>query len=429
MRRIPGCRFPVLGWVLLAAVGAGGFGVAQVRVGGELGWQGIAVAGEVNPLAITVENGTGAVLSATLRAEQRLGSGWRGQVLQRLRVPVLLAPGGRTRLLFPWPVEAGSDPITVVLESGGAALAQATLPLRLEVEKPVAVAGALVGPSSGPVLVLSPADLPEEPLLLGPFSAVEVAPAAFVPAVARDALQAWATFGGGAVRGVPVPVATVGLRETDLRQALREHGQRSPPLGLVLGGTAIYLAVLGYALRPLSRRTRSSGIALLLPTFLAFSLFYSVWVEKPHGVITLQYSIIAHNVSRFSYDSLVVVSRRGGVVEIDGWWVERVVPGSQRTARVVSWVWTDRGARTSVEVDPGETLFLYRYGRGWVERGEAVEVGPEGWVGRVEPGFAPLLAAVGGHLREGDQLELDFTADRKGDAVWYVYRLRWMRDG
>ncbi len=432
MRRFAGSWFPILGCAFVAVAAACGpagsrVGVAQVRVGGELGWQGQAVVGEVNPLTITVENGTSSVLSATLRAEQRVGSGWRGQVTQRLRAPVLLAPGGRTRFVFPWPVEAGSEPVIVVVEAGGAELARATLSLRLSVEKPVAVVGSLAGPSSGPAMVLAPEDLPEDPLLLGPFSGVWVAPTAVVAAAARDALQAWVAFGGGAVQGLPMPTGIPSLRDDDLRQALRQHGPRPPPVGLLVGGTLLYLIAVGYALVPLSRRSSSWGAVLVLPVFMAVALFYPVLFGLPHDVSSVEYSMSSDKVAQFCLETLAVTSHRGGVWEVRGWWVERVVPGSQRVGRDVSWLWDSAGLRTVVQVDPGQTLFLFRYGTAWLGSGKEETVGPGTLI--EERGFAPLLAAVGPLLQEGDRVVLDSTAERRGGVAWHVYRLRWERRG
>jgi len=434
MKRFAGCRFPVLGCAVVAAVVAcalpgGLIGIAQVRVGGELGWQGQAVVGAVNPLTITVENGTSSVLSATLRAEQRLGSGWRGQVAQQLRVPVLLAPGGRTRFVFPWPVEAASDPVTIALDAGGVELARATLPLRLTVEKPVAGVGGMVGPSSAPVIVLAPDDLPEDPLLLDPFSEVWVAPTAFVTTAARDALQAWVAFGGGAVTGLPVRPAVGALRDADLQQALREHGPRPPPVGLLIGGTVIYLIAIGYSLPRLSRRSPSRGAALLLIVSVTFALFYPVLFDVPHGTTAVEYSLNVLDVRRFSLDSLGITCDRGGLREVPGWWVERVVPGSQRVGRDVTWEWAADGPRTVIQMDPGQTLFLYRYGSEWFGGGREAVVGPGARVTGAETGFAPLLAVLGPLVQEGDRVFLGVRADRRGGVAWHAYRVRWERDG
>lgn len=433
MRRFAGCQVSVVGCALVAvaataAFSGGAVAIAQVRLGGELGWQGQAVAGEVNPLTITVDNGTRTILSGVVRAEQRVGSGWRGQVAQRLRVPVVLAPGGRTRFVFPWPVEAGSDPITLSIEAGGTELARATLPLRPTVEKPVAVVGALAGPSARAVVVLAPEELPTDPLLLDSFSEVQVAPTAFISAAAQDALRAWVAFGGGVVTGMPTVPAIAPLGEGELRQALRDHGPRPPPVGLLVGGTVIYLIAIGYALPSLSRRSSPMGVALVLTVSLACGLFYPAVFDTPDARTAIEYSLNVWGVERFSRDVLSMVDRRGNRQEIEGWWVERVVPGFERAARDVSWVWESDGPRTVVQVEQGQTLFLLRYGGAWSGGGWEEVVGPGARV-TVESGFGPLLGAVGPLLEEGDRVFLDAVAKRRDGVARYAYRLLWERDG
>lgn len=419
-----------LAWTLVCLVAGATGGWAQVRVWGELGWQGQAVAGAVNPLAITVENGTGSVLSATLRAAQRVGSGWRGQAEQRLQAPLLLAPGGRARFVFPWPVEAGSEPVTVSVEAGGGELARTVLPTRLVVEKPVAVVGTVVTlPSSRPVLALAPEDLPEDPLLLSPFSQVQVAPTALVSSQARDVLLAWATFGGGSVTGLPMPAGVPPLRDGDLYDAVRRHGPRPPPVGLLVGGAALYLIALGYALPSLTRRGRPLGAAGLVALATCFALMYPVLYGSPQTQTVVQYGLTTSQLVRFGMDTLAVTAHRGSLWEGPGWWVERVPPGGEKAVRDVQWVWGRDGARTAVRIDPGQTVFLWRYGPAWVKGGAEQVVGPGRTVTRDDIGFAPLLAAVGSLLREGDRVFLDRAAERQGDLAWYGYRVRWERRG
>jgi len=93
----------------------------------------------------------------------------------------------------------------------------------------------------------------------------------------------------------------------------------------------------------------------------------------------------------------------------------------------VSWLWDSAGLRTVVQVDPGQTLFLFRYGTAWLGSGKEETVGPGTLI--EERGFAPLLAAVGPLLQEGDRVVLDSTAERRGGVAWHVYRLRWERRG
>jgi len=419
-----------LAWTLVCILTAASVGLSQVRVWGELGWQGQAVAGEVNPLTITVENGTGSALSATLRAEQRVGSGWRGQADQRLRAPILLAPGGRARFVFPWPVEAGSDPVALIVEAGGKEIVGATLPVRLAAGKLVAVVGTPIAlPTSGPAVFLAPDDLPEEPLFLGPFSHVQVAGAALISAKARDALAAWIAFGGGSVEGVPAPVAIPRLRDDDLRDAVRLHRPRRPPALLLVGGTVLYLIAMGYGLPPLSRGRKPWLVGSLVLAASAFAWFYPQLYGIPDAITSVQYGISATNVARFCLDTLAIAVHKDGRWEGSGLWVERVLVGGERIGRDVEWSWGSDGVRTTVTIQPGKTVFLWRFGPAWAGGTTVSTVGADGVVPRVGAGFAPLLAAVGPLLQEGDRLFLDREEERLGPLVWYRYRLRWARHG
>lgn len=431
MTRFTGHGFPMrLHWqravpLVLAAVWClvGGAGaVAQIRVGGELGWEGRAVVGEVNPLTITIENGTSTILIGTLVAEQRVGSAWRGQATQRLEAPLVLAPGGRARFAFPWPVEAGSEPVAIRVQGDGVELARATIPLRLAVEKPVAIVGTWVGElDAGPVVFLAPEEIPPDPFFLSPFSRIRIASPATVPAPSVASLRAWAAYGGGEVEGLPTVPSVSPPTDADLRAALRLHPPRPPPLGALIGGTALYLFLLGFALPPLARRARSPWISLLLIVSLAFSLMYGVLCEFPPSVNLIQYRLLLPDDIRFSLDTLLIVPQREGVWEVAGWWVERVPAGGERVATVVEWVEGGDGPRTRVALGAGQAAALWRYGPAWVEGGEEVVVGQGG---RVDVGaaFAPLVAAIG--AAEGDRLFLDWAKERWGEVAVYTYRLR-----
>ncbi|HPD06831.1 MAG TPA: hypothetical protein PLC08_03010 [Candidatus Bipolaricaulis sp.] len=414
-----------VGWAVLCVVAVAQPGWAEVWVGGELGWQGQAVLGAVNPLTITVTNGTSSVLSATLRVEQRVGSGWRGEGMQRLRAPLLLAPGGRAQFAFPWPVEAGSAP-AVVVEADGTELARATLPLRLMAEKPIATVGSVAAyPDGGPTIALAPEDLPEDPFLFSPFSEVRLTRGAVVSAPVAEALAAWVAFGGGLVRNGETPTVIPSLSAMDLDDAVARHGPRPPPRGLLIGGTVLYLIALGLALPPLSRRGRPWGIAALISAALTFALFYPVFFGSPQTTTLILYSLSTRDVSRFSADTLVVVPVRGGIQEVSGWWVERVSPGSERSGMDIEWVWGAEGPRTLVAMNPGKTLVLWGYGRAWSTGGTRHVVGSVA----VDAGFAPLLAAVGPVAREGDLVYTERIAERQGGVARYEYRLRWEPDG
>ncbi|MBC7170206.1 hypothetical protein H5T54_04665 [Candidatus Bipolaricaulota bacterium] len=433
MRRFAGALVParLRGWgvgsLLVAAaawcIAGGEARAASIWLGGEVGWEGLAVVGEVNPLQVTVENGTSIPLTGTLVAVQRVGSGWRGQATQRLEAPVVLAPGGRVQFVFPWPVEAGSEPVTILVERDGVALARATVPVRPTVEKPVAIVGAGVGDlGSGPVVFLAPEELPDDPLLLSALSRVRIAPGATVSARPEAALRAWAAYGGGEVDGLPVAATASSPSDADLRAALRLHAPRPPPVGPLLGGTSLYLLLLGFALPALSRRGGAPRAALLLALSLSFSLVYPVLYDSPQNITAVQYTLTSSSDMWFCLDTLVVVPRRGGVWEVAGWWVERVPAGEERVVAAVEWFWGGEGPRTRISLGAGQAAILWRYGPAWVEGGEEVVVGPEGTVG-VHAGFAPLVAAI--RAAEGDRLFVDWAEERRGEVAFSAYRLRW----
>ncbi|MBC7221083.1 hypothetical protein H5T55_06415 [Candidatus Bipolaricaulota bacterium] len=432
MRRCAGPPFTArlrrwgIGSLLVGAAAwyiAGGATAAPIRLGGEVGWEGLAVVGEVNPLWVTVENGASVPLTGTLVAVQRVGSGWRGQATQRLEAPLVLAPGGRARFAFPWPVEAGSEPVTILVERDGVELARATIPLRPTVEKPVAIVGTWGGElGPGPVVFLAPEELPDDPLLLSALSRVRIAPGATASARPEAALRAWAAYGGGKVDGLPVAATASSPSDADLRAALRLHAPRPPPVGALLGGTALYLLLLGFALPPLSRRGGAPRVALLLTLSLAFSLIYPVLYESPQTVTFVQYSLTGSSDIWFCLDTLVIVPRRGGVWEVAGWWVERVPAGGERVVAAAEWCWGGEGPRTRVSLGAGQAAVLWRYGPAWGEGGEEVGVGSDGG-GEVDAGFAPLLAAI--RAAEGDRLFVDWAEERRGEVAFLTYRLRW----
>lgn len=401
--------------VLALAHGAG----AQVEVRAELGWGGWAVAGEVNPLVVSVVNGSARPLAGTLQLEQRVGSTWRGQAQQRAQVPVLVPPGGQGRVLLPWPVEAVGEPLVVVLESEGDEVARTVFPVRPVPNRVVAVVGAVGTELQPPAVVLAPEDVPEDPLLLAPFAEVRIAPGTALSAGAWNALAAWVAFGGGSGEGIPTPRAIPPLGEADLRAALGRHSPRSAPAVLLLVVVA-YLVVLGYVLPSLATRGRGGGVTAAVAVFLALALFYPVWYGQPQNTTFVLYSITESDVVMYGLDTLAVTSRRGGEVALSGLWMERSRPGVERAHSGMTWVWGRAGAQTRVVLEPGKTLFLYGYSPPWNGTGR-----PAG----TEEGFAPVLGVLQPLIGEGDQLFLDREETRKGDEFWALYRVRWERRG
>ncbi len=393
-------------------VGVGGW--AQVQLTAELGWQGIPVARAVNPLWVTVENRSPSVLSGTLRAVGEAGSGWRGRVTQGLRALLLLPPGGRARLLFPWPVEVGGEPLRISVEAEGRELVRISLPVRAALEKPLALVGVGGDLPGGPAAFLAPEDFPADPILLDPFRAVRVAVP--LPARARETLRAWAAFGGGAVEGVLAPPSLPPLGEEPLRALLRDRARQERPTLLLLALSAAYLALLGYALAALGRGRPAPAAGLLAP-FLAFSLFYPVLFESPPLVTAVQISVNDESVVGFGLDTLAIVARRGGIVALPGHWVERRQAGLENVYSEILWEWGREGTQTLVRMNPGKTLILYRYGEPWA--GE----------GGVPLGVGPVAEALGPLLGQGGRWVVAEAHRRERGEAWWVYRVRGVGDG
>ncbi|MCX7750400.1 MAG: hypothetical protein N2320_02390 [Candidatus Bipolaricaulota bacterium] len=393
-------------------------GWAEVRLSAELGWGGIAVADAVNPLWITVENPSASVFTGSLHVAQETGSGWRGRVGQRLTAPLLLPPGGRARLLFPWPLPAGTEPLAVWVEADGREEARLSVPVRPSLEKPVAVVGSAGPPPQGPAVFLAPDELPAAPALLSPFLRVFVP--ATLPPQAAEALAAWAAFAGGEVEGRSVPSPLPPPGEEALRTALRAHTARDGTALPILGLTVAYLVLLGFALARLPRG-RWAPLAALAGTFTSFALLYPVLYETPPVETVVQYSISRSDIARYSFDVAAVSRRRAGVVVLDGQWFDAGERRSDQAYSAIAWEWGAGGPRTLVWANPGKTVILSRYGAPWDGAGGRPG---EGWAGGVAP-----LAVLGPLVRAGEAVRVEVKSGREGGRAWWVYRARWDRRG
>ena len=437
MKRLAGWGFPVLGCALLAAAATGVFfggavGIAQVRVGGELGWQGQAVAGVVNPLTITVENEVRSILVGTVTVEQTSGSGWRGESLLRLEAPVLLSPGGQRQFVFPWPVEAGSPPLRIAVRVDGRVVADVALPVRARVAKGVAVIGvADPGAEAVHVVFLAPEDLPLDPFLYASWAKVRIAPGAVLAPRARDALRAWAAYSGGVVEGVPVPPVWTALADQDLETELERRQPRPAPVGAILGSAVLYLVALGYVLPPLARRGGHRVAGFFLPLCLGVALLYPLLSNTPHYVTVVQYSMSRSDVAWFGLDTLGIQARDERTVELVGHWVERPQAGMESALLRIEWVWGDDGVRTVVHLRQGKTAILWSYGRPWAPPDAAwtAQAGEGERLARAEPGWGPALQALSPVGEEGNRIAAERVEDRRGDEGWTIYRLRWEPGG
>ncbi|MCR4392556.1 MAG: hypothetical protein NUV94_07350 [Candidatus Acetothermia bacterium] len=424
-----------LPWALLLAVAVAGSGQAQLTVSGELGWQGLAVPGAVNPLAATVTNGGGVPFAGELVVWQRIGSGWRGQAERELRVPVLLAPGGRARLRLPWPVEPGLRTVELRVEADGHTAARAEVPVRLAGERIAAAVGPPPTPAPpGPLVVLNPDDLPDDPLFLTPFATVYLAPAASLAPKAGEALAAWAAFLGGRIVGRDAPPTVHTLSPDDLSAILRGHRARRPPLAALALATVAYLVALGYALPALARGERAWPLAAVASVALGFALIYLNLVGMPETQISVQLSIQRSDIARFNMDWLAVGDRRGGVWRGEGMWVEVLPGGGDWAGREVAWTWGPDGPQTTLSIAPGQVRFLWRLSPAAEFTGVALTVRDGGLVradgepmamAELALAHRRLLGAVDPLLADGDRVVLASGVDRAPGRAAYVYRLRW----
>jgi hypothetical protein len=403
---------------------------AAVRLSGELGWQGWAVLGAVNPLWVTVENAGEKPLTGELLVHQQIGSAWRGQAARTLQVPIALGPFGRARLLLPWALEPGERGLSLVVQVAGEEVGEGFVPVRLAPEG----LQLLVGPPPRPPpsgVLLSPEELPEDPLFLSPFSTLYRDPATLLPPRAEVALAAWMGFLGGPG---PPPAPEV---------LLQEHPPPLPlgPLALAL---ALYLLLLGFALPPLGRSGHPAPLlALLLPT-LGLSLFYPVFYEVGETNMTMILGLSRYDTPGFCLEWAGIAPWRMGKWRGEGLWIEALPTGGDWGGRDLSWEFGPDGTYTVIPLHPGQERWLWRLGPPPQAAGEEFEFQMQGEEvvrerdgqrfplsevpGELDPAFRPLWEAVAPELSEGDRLILATETTRQGEKL-HRYYLSWERHG
>ena len=161
----------------------------------EVGWGGQAVVSAVNPLWLSVSNTSPSPFSGEVRISGKIGSPWRGEAFYALRLPVFLAPYGRAQFLVPWPVELGMTSVSVAVFSTGEEVSSREVALFLTSGR---LHGAIGPPFRPAEIFLSPAEIPEDPLLLWPFSRLDFSR---FPQDIPDAIKAWSVFLGGEAPG------------------------------------------------------------------------------------------------------------------------------------------------------------------------------------------------------------------------------------
>ncbi len=324
---------------------------AAVEVSWEVGWAGQPVVSVVNPLWLTVSNPSAQPFSGEVQVRGTAGSPWRGEATRTASAPIFLAPWGRTTLVLPWSVDPGMTGLQVRVFSGETEVFAREVALRLEAAR---LHGGIGPPGMWPRIFLSPADLPDDPLLLWPFSELEVSVPLALPAA--EVVRAWQAFLGGKSSFGRSGVASV--QGEPLRQRLRALRPAPPIWSVLVPGIVLYLVALGPGLGGLARG-RAGLLRVLVALFLGLSLCYSVFRESAEGLSSVSVRITSGDVSRFSLELVGIISWRAGQSVLPGWWHE-LLPSRGWTGFDLRWAHTPDGWTTVFSLTPGVPRIFLR---------------------------------------------------------------------
>ena len=355
----------------------------------EVGWGGQAVVSAVNPLWLSVSNPNPSPFSGEVRISGKIGSPWRGEASYALRLPVFLAPYGRVQFLLPWPVELGMTSVSVAVFSEGKEVSSREVELFLT---PGRLRGAIGPPFGAAEILLSAAEVPDDPLLLWPFSRLDFSR---FPQEVPDAIKAWSVFLGG--ESPWEPPFRLEIRAEPFRQSL-QNLRSSPPLWpALIPGIFLYLFALGPLLGG-SSRGRPGYLLVLVAVFSAFSLFYSVWREGRPEISSRVVSIQSASVRRFCLELWGGVSWRGEEAELSGFWVE-ALPERGWGGLDLQWEYGPEGWRTRFSLSPGRPRVLLRLAQPQILLTQEGKTAPPAWLisalalpwekASVERGFLP----------------------------------------
>lgn len=407
----------VLLFVLALALPA----LGGVNIEATLGWGGVPVLGRVNPLWVTVDNPSGTPVVGVLEVDAEIGSPWRGRAERGLTAPVVLAPGGKTTFLFPWPLQRGTRELFVSLFSDSGSLAATSLP----VAPAVAPLSGTVG-EFGQGVLLSPADL-DDPLLLHALGEIGVSTP--LAQEERAVLLAWAAFLGGKLSGLSSLSPWPWPDREGLVRAFSRLDLPHPPLAPLAAGVAAYLLGIGFFLPPAARgRFRLPGLFLCLA--LGLSLFCPLLYDTVSGVISCRWSLFDGNVPGFHLEFVALTGMRDCEWRWDGVWVELLpVEEGSWAGRYLRWEWEEGGVVTVVPVRPGTVRVLWRLATGEPGGGEAfrwegelvrLRDGRKGELATlVSPAFQPLWEAIYPRLSPGARLRARAESLREdGGMEW-----------
>lgn len=334
----------------------------------EVGWGGQAVVSAVNPLWLSVFNPNPSAFSGEVRISGKIGSPWRGEAFYNLRFPVFLAPYARARFVLPWPVELGMTSLSVSVFSEGKGISSRTVELS---PTPSRLHGAIGPPFGSGEILLSPGEIPEEPLLLWPFSRLDFL---LFPHDISDTIKAWSVFLGG--ESPWEPPFRLEMRAELLRQNL-QNLRPSPPLwGALIPGIFLYLSGLGSLLASFSRG-RAGYLLIFVAVFSFLALFYSVLRERQKTISSYLVAIQTQSIMRFCLELWCGVSWRGEGVELPGFWVE-VLPERGWEGLDLEWAFGPDGWRTRFSLLPGRPRLFLRLAQPSPARG--AKIAPPAWL-------------------------------------------------
>ncbi len=326
---------------------------AQVALEAELGWEGHATAGEINPLWLRITNESPATVVGELVVRQHVVSPWRGAGQREMTKPLALGPGGHTRLVLPWPLALGAEELVVSYYADGAQLSSvevkvelAPRPVRLYVGRPAA------GVQPGTV-VYAPEDLPRDPLVYSSVSAIEVAQGDTLSPSLQQALHTWRILLSESQEN-----SFAHPSSEELRNALRRAEFEGEAWWWYVLATILYLVAAGVLLGRWAQGRRWGFVGLSL-VCLGLSLYGAVSPTVPLNTIQYQWSVSRDDGVEVDMVWSGLFSRRGQKITLDGLWADEQVVDEPGAGRDVHWEWGPEGWRTHVRFGQGDTLVLW----------------------------------------------------------------------
>ncbi len=340
--------------VLLAVVSLSAQG--QVRLEGELGWQGVAVVGEVNPLWIEVTSGATTPINGQLVVHQRAGSAWRGEGERWMTRRLPLVPGGRSRLVLPWPLLAG-EPLTVSYEAEGMNLYTVQVPVEAAAQPRTLVVGRPRAGVSSDTTVVRAADLPGDPTVYGSVAAIRVEDPQSIGPQLGETFAAWEVLLAGRHRApgsVPHPSAEL------VRNALFQAGLNGEVWWWHLAGTLAYVVAVAFLLRGWSKASGRRSAVKLACCVCGLILLGAVSPYTP--VSSVRYNWVLHHpgVTNYSVAWSGLFSRRAAEeVFLDGLWIDAAVVDQPLVPQEIRWSWGTEGWETRVTLERGRPQIMW----------------------------------------------------------------------